>query len=197
MYQTQTREYVSSTSVQMKWFAVCSTTKTMIPWSLYQYMLLTTSAPWSAEPLLLSMFPIIYNFWLHSYHKVWTLILFSKPWAIGVVFKVPGFWDLCVSVAAPSHCVDVDLLCVMSWDGSVVSHTNREFSSSGTFEEASLMLVSPCLSLNHSDGLVLLSLMMWMEKCSHILHKTGIVHILILCVLGHLCHAVQVEICHC
>jgi hypothetical protein len=85
----------------------------------------------------------------------------------------------------------------MSWDGSVVSHTNREFSSSGTFEEASLMLVSPCLSLNHSDGLVLLSLMMWMEKYSHILHKTGIVHILILCVLGHLCHAVQVEICHC
>ncbi len=37
---------------------------------------------------------------------------------------------------------------------------NRDVASVGTFEEVSLMLVSPCLSLSHSGGLVLLSLMM-------------------------------------
>jgi hypothetical protein len=33
------------------------------------------------------------------------------------------------------------------------------------------MLVSPCLNLNHSNDLVLLSSMMLMENCSHMLDE--------------------------
>jgi hypothetical protein len=44
--------------------------------------------------------------------------------------------------------------------GVWINHGNRDVASVDTFEEVSLMLVSPCLSPSHSGGLVLLNLMM-------------------------------------
>jgi hypothetical protein len=41
-----------------------------------------------------------------------------------------------------------------------INHGKRDVASVDTFEEVSLMLVSPCLSPSHLGGLVLLSLMM-------------------------------------
>jgi len=44
--------------------------------------------------------------------------------------------------------------------GVWINHGNRDVASVDTFQEVSLMMVSPCLSPSHSGGLVLLSLMM-------------------------------------
>jgi hypothetical protein len=44
--------------------------------------------------------------------------------------------------------------------GKWANRNNMKFSFSSTFEEANLMLISPCLNMKHLDGLVLLSLMM-------------------------------------
>ncbi len=79
------------------------------------------------------------------------------------------------------------IYCVSCFEmGIWVRHTNMEFSFSNTFEEANLMLVSFCLNLNHLDGLILMNLMRWTKKCSHILLLTNIFDIM-LCVFWVIC----------